>query len=174
MRGCELCVRLQALSQQHALLPCSSSSCLGELGCRLRLDAQGAGECALEVPTSLALVSQQSRVALTTEVVEGPESTRARCEWPKQDLFTVSLALYTVFNACAHDRFWSEDTETCVPCAVANSELVFNVCGPGAYIRGCDAVAHLDSAAVDECQACANADHNAPGSFEWRAGICEW
>ena len=44
MQGCDFRVRLQALSPQHSLLQRSASSPLGELGCQLSLDAQGAGE----------------------------------------------------------------------------------------------------------------------------------
>jgi len=96
MRGCEFRVRLQALLPQHALLRRSAMS--PRTRQPLRLDAQVAGECALEVPTSLALVLMHHRVALTAEVLEVAEarSTRARCEWPEQDLFTANLAPYTV------------------------------------------------------------------------------
>ena len=60
-----------------------------------------------------------------------------------------------------------------MPCELANSEIVLNVCGPGAYVRGCDSVAHLDTSVVAEFQACVTADHNAAGSFECLAGICQ-
>jgi len=129
----------------------------------------------LEVPTALALVSSHLRVALTTEMADAQDAQeKARCEWPEQDLFIASLAPYVAQNTCEPHQFWSQDAEACVPCEIANSELVENVCGRGSHIRGCDAISHMDSSVVDECQACVNANHNAPGSFEWLTGICQW
>ena len=175
MVGCEFRVRLAALAPGHSLLPRSIHSRLVELGCLVRLGEHGVGECVLEVPTALALVSPHRRVALTAEVHDAPDAQeQARCEWPEQDLFTASLVPYLSQNTCESKHFWSQDATACVPCEVANTELVDNVCGRGSYIRGCDAISHMDTSVVDECQACVNADHNSPGSFEWLAGICQW
>jgi len=111
----------------------AANRCLFDLGCILRLDERGFGECVLEVPTSLALVSAHWRVALTAEVTSAAE--QGRCEWLDQDLFTASLVPYLSQNTCEHDQFWSEDSASCIPCEMANSEITDNVCGSGAYIR---------------------------------------
>ena len=106
-------------------------------------------------------------MALTTEVRDAQDAQeRARCEWPKQDLFAASLLLYVAKNTCVLDQFWSQDNAACVPRTIANSELVDNVCAWGFYIRGCDAISHMVSTVVEECQPCVNVAHNAPGSFE--------
>ena len=177
--ACEYRIRLAGLSAAHGVLARSAHSRLHELGCTVRLDARGVGECHLEVPTSLAMLTSHRRVALIAEVAGVTEasaaaSERLRCEWPERDLFTASLVPYMSMNTCEHEQFWSEDARECVSCQLANNEIVNNVCGPGAYIRGCDAVSHLDSSVVAECQRCVNADHNADGSYEWLAGICQW
>ena len=171
-RGCEFRIRLAGLSSDNTVMERAANSRLFELGCTLQLDERGSGECVLEVPTSLAVVSAHRRVALTAEVTSAAE--QGRCEWPDQDLFTAALVPYLSHNTCEHDQFWSEDSASCVPCEMANSELTDNVCGPGAYIRGCDAISHLDSNIVQECQLCVNADHNAADSYEWLTGICQW
>jgi len=172
MTGCEFRIRLAALSANNTVMGRAAYSRLFELGCILLFDERGSGECVMEVPTSLALVSAHRRVALLAEVVNAAE--QSRCEWPDQDLFTASLVPYLSQNLCTHDHFWSQDTAACVSCEMANSEVVDNVCGMGEYIRGCDAISHLDSSIVAECQPCLNANHNAAQSFEWLAGICQW
>jgi len=169
MQDCQYRIRLGGLTSAHAMLPRSPYSRLHELGCTVRLNTRGVGECYLEIPTALALATAHRRVALVAEVVD--ETDRERCQWPERDLFTASLVPYMSKNTCEHEQFWSEDEGGCVSCQFANNEVVDNVCGPGAYIRGCDAVAHLDDA---ECERCINADHNADGSYVWLAGICQW
>ena len=113
MRGCAFRVRLNALSPAPAVLVPGTHSRLHELGCTLRLDECGVGECALEVPTSLALVSPHCRVTLTADVASplpdaAPDAApdpleRARSEWPERDLFTATLAPDMALVACEHE-----------------------------------------------------------------------
>lgn len=179
MRGCQYRVRLKALGETSALIQSPDTSRLHELGCTLRLDEHGVGECHLAVPTSLALVNTRRLVALSAEVVTADQEaierqqTLKRCQWPDQDLFTATLVPYATQLACAHEHFWSEDAEQCVSCELVNDELVANVCGLGQYIRGCDAISHLDSDITDECQACQD-NGNDVGVFEWLNGVCRW
>jgi len=89
MMGCEFRIRLAALSANNMVMGRAAYSRLFELGCILLFDERGFGECVMEVPTSLALVSAHRLVALLAEVVNAAE--QSRCEWPDQDLFTASL-----------------------------------------------------------------------------------
>lgn len=50
-RGCRYRVRLQALSETYELVASPEVSQLRALGCTLRLDEHGVGECQLAVPT---------------------------------------------------------------------------------------------------------------------------
>jgi len=176
LRGCSYRVRLAALgpNASSGILLSPDVSRLRELGCSMSLDEYGIGECHLAVPTALALVHPHQLVALTAEVAPGSGvAEQERCEWPEEDLFTASLVPYATQLTCAHAHFWSEDVQQCVPCELANSELVANVCGPGRYIRGCDAISHLNSNVTDECQACQD-NGNRMESYEWHGSVCQW
>ena len=176
MRGCRYRVRLAAVNDAEELLESPGASKLRELGCSLELGGDGIGECHVALPTALALHNSRRLVALTAEVVSanassaGPEDER--CMWPEHDLFTATLVPYAAMLACESEHFWSEDADKCVPCELADSDLAGNVCAPGQYIRGCDALSHLDHTLPGVCSACPN--HNEPGSFEWLGGVCLW
>lgn len=175
LAGCGYRIRVAAMDEELRVVSHQKTvaeSRLHELGCTVVLDAQGIGECELEVPTDLATVNTRRYVALTAEVVAPAEAVR--CQWPATDLFTATLEPHSMMYACAPDSFWSEDQKRCVACAVQNVDEHASVCADGFYMPGCRAlvVAHLVTSAL--CRAC-NAGTRLAASFEWvGAGICEW
>jgi len=175
-RGCRYRVRLSAVNDAEELLESPGASKVRELGCSLELDSLSIGECHVALPTALALHNSRQLVALTAEVVSTNASAAVhgdeRCWWPERDLFTATLVPYVAMLTCESDHFWSEDADKCVPCELVDSDLAGNVCALGEYIRGCDALSHLNHTLLGVCSECPNCNQH--GSFEWLGGVCLW
>ena len=177
--GCSYRIGVAAMDEELRVVSHKNTKAenrLHELGCTVALDAQGIGECVLEVPTHLATVNTHRYVALTAEVVvpaEAPEEA-VRCRWPDTDLFTATLEPHTMMYACAPKSFWSEDLKQCVTCAVQNVDKHPSVCADGHYIPGCGVLIAEHLVTSEDCRSC-DANNRPVDSFEWvGAGLCDW
>ena len=118
-----------------------------EMGCTLTL-ADGAGSCALELPTSLSDTGGLGGKMWVGAEVDPSGRPASECEWPDrdEDALLVVLAPFTLLRECEADFFWSETKQECEACT---DEAMAASCALGQHIAGCDILSKTPT-----CEAC--------------------
>ena len=154
--GCRYRVFLRQVDDQRDFTD-EHADRVRHLGCVLELGAQmpapdALGECHVTVPVSMAEVNIWQLVGLSVE----PLSDADECSNPDASSFQAVVAPYTQLYECEGDHYWSEDEQTCHPCAAdtADSTELGSVCDAGWYVRGCAALNNFVDNAVELCEEC--------------------